>query len=124
MPPSTPQSLSAKAGKDSMEKETRLDVRCSRAEIGEWKKRAQEHELSLSAYARSCLNKGPAVSRVVKVDPALIRQIAAIGNNLNQLTRRVNTSLRSPDRVVILQVLEAIKGDLEKILGILERERC
>jgi len=46
-------------------------------------------------------------------DPALLRQLAATGNNLNQIARRLNTGeLSVADRVELLATLRAIETDV------------
>lgn len=42
------------------------------------------------------------------VDPALLRAMAAVGNNLNQLARSVNTSAVSGDAVQAVEILLAL----------------
>ena len=107
-----------------MDKSSRLYVRCHADEIAKWKNRAIQHDLSLSSYARLCLNKGSAVSRIVRADPVLVRQLVAIGNNLNQIARRVNISLTQKDRFLLEQILDSIRRDLENILLNLEGKKC
>ena len=107
-----------------MDKSSRLYMRCHADELEKWKESAMQQDLSLSSYARLCLNKGPAISRIVRVDPVLVRQLAAIGNNLNQITRRVNISLTQKDRFLLEQILDSIRRDLENILGTLEGTKC
>lgn len=103
-----------------MGKSSRLFVRCHADELAKWKEYADQHNLPLSSYVRSCLNKGPKMSHIVRVDPVFVRQLAAIGNNLNQIARRVNISLTVKDRFIIEQILEAIRHDLEHLLLNLE----
>lgn len=107
-----------------MEKSSRLYVRCHVDEIAKWKESAFQHDLSLSSYARLCLNKGPSLSRIARVDPVLVRQLAAIGNNLNQVARCVNISLTVKDRFILEEILDAIRRDLENILFNLEGKKC
>ena len=107
-----------------MDKSSRLYVRCHADEIAKWRERASQHDLSLSSYTRLCLNKGPAVSRIVRPDPILVRKLAAIGNNLNQITRRVNISLTQKDRFLLEQILVSIRRDIENILLNLEGKKC
>ena len=107
-----------------MDKSNRLYVRCHAGEIAKWRERASQHDLSLSSYVRLCLNKDPAISRIVRVDPVLARQLAAIGNNLNQIARGVNISLPQKDCFLIEQILDSIRRDLEKILLNLEGKKC
>lgn len=107
-----------------MGKSNRLFVRCHAYELAKWKEHAGQHNLSLSSYVRSCLNKGPKMSHIVNVDPVFVRQLAAIGNNLNQIAKRVNISLSAKDRFMIEQVLIAIRHDLEQMLLNLEGKKC
>ena len=107
-----------------MEKSSRLYVRCHVDEIAKWKECAVQQDLSLSSYARLCLNKSPAVSRIVRPDPIVVRQLAAIGNNLNQIARRVNISLTQKDRFLLEQILDSIRHDIENILLNLEGKKC
>lgn len=107
-----------------MDKNSRLYLRCHADELAKWKECALQHELSISAYARLCLNKGPSLSRIVRADPVLVRQLAAIGNNLNQIARRVNISLTQNDRFLLEQILVSIRRDIENILLNLEDKKC
>lgn len=107
-----------------MGKSSRLCVRCHAEELAKWKEYASQNNLSLSLYVRSCLNKGPRISHIVRVDPVFVRQLAAIGNNLNQMARRVNISLTAKDRFMVEQVLKDIRHDLEQMLLNLEGKKC
>ena len=50
------------------------------------------------------------------VDPALLRQLAGMGNNLNQIARRVNSGEWGPlDRLRIIAELSAICRELEEL---------
>ena len=54
--------------------------------------------------------------RTSKVDPDLLRQLVAIGNNLNQIARVVNRDQWVPvDRIAVCVQLAAIEKQLEKI---------
>jgi len=54
--------------------------------------------------------------KVQKADPILLRQLAYLGNNLNQITKKVNTSSLSPlDQVLVLVPLVIISEALEKL---------
>jgi hypothetical protein len=46
------------------------------------------------------------------VDPVLLRQLAGIGNNLNQIARVVNTKGQAIDRVHIVAGLAAIERQI------------
>ncbi|MEM7358847.1 MAG: MobC family plasmid mobilization relaxosome protein [Pseudomonadota bacterium] len=55
--------------------------------------------------------------RLPRSDPALLRQLAAIGNNLNQIARRVNwrSELSDADRTRILLSLHNISTELSAL---------
>jgi len=58
------------------------------------------------------------------VDPAVVMQRARIGNNLNQIARRLNTT-RGPLDIAGLAVLHGIAGEIESALqrGLPSRSR-
>jgi len=49
-------------------------------------------------------------------DPALVRQTAKIGNNLNQLARWANTHKAEADALDVLAALADIQADIKKIM--------
>ena len=54
----------------------------------------------------------------IDVDPLLLRQLSAIGNNVNQLARLANAKgMSAIDSVEIVSVLHDIKAELEVIRG-------
>lgn len=94
-------------------KDTRFELRCSREELVEWRALAKTHGVSLSRYVRSCLGSGPRLRKICQADPALVRQIAAFGNNLNQLSRWANTYKSSQDAFPVERELRRIRKALE-----------
>jgi hypothetical protein len=86
-----------------------------------WQKLAKQHGVTLSELIRWRLSDTPKppAPRTVKrrppppVDPQLIRQIAAIGNNINQIARRCN----SGDSFKVITELKSIEQQLEAILN-------
>ena len=82
-----------------------LKMHCNRPELAVWMR-------------ESCLNPGQSdlvedLKGPSKVDPELLRQLASIGNNLNQVARRVNTAEWGPaDRVAILAAMAGIEREL------------
>lgn len=82
-----------------------LQMHCTRGELARWMR-------------ETCLNPGQSdlvedLRGPTPVDPALLRQLASIGNNLNQIARRVNTAEWGPaDRVSIIAALGAIEREL------------
>ncbi len=54
----------------------------------------------------------------IDVDPLLLRQLSAIGNNVNQLARLANAKgMPAINSVEIVSVLHDIKAELEAIRG-------
>lgn len=110
-------------GKCASPKNVRLELRCSADELSRWKQDAFVRGLSLSAFVRVCLDRGPALSRIARVDPELLRQIAAIGNNLNQIARRANSSFTGDWKQAEREML-AIRLALEKLLDAAGEVKC
>jgi hypothetical protein len=78
-----------------------LKTRCDRAELAPWMREV-------------CLNQHVLKrSKVPDVDPKLLRQLAGIGNNLNQIARVVNSQRH--DVVNLVKVLAHL-ADLERQL--------
>ena len=77
---------------------------------------------SLATWMREiCLGeKQTKQSKVIEVDPKLLRQLAGIGNNLNQIARLVNQHQHKQDstldRITIVTALASIEREL-KILN-------
>jgi len=57
----------------------------------------------------------PRRRRHPKADPELIRQLARIGNNLNQIARWANTYKRFADAVQVIEVLLAIEKAIREL---------
>ena len=71
-----------------------------------------------------CLDARPArSSRLPSIDPVLLRQLAGMGNNLNQIARKMNGGHWSgADRVQVIAALMAIDAGLERLRhSVLER---
>lgn len=72
----------------------------------------------LAAWMRqTCLGEKPARSgRLPTLAPALLRQLAGMGNNLNQIARRINThEWTGIDRVLVVAALMAIEKELAQL---------
>ena len=94
-----------------------------------WKSQAESAGISMSDFVRSCVDskqvtgiasplkkrRHPAFS---KVDPALLREIAKIGNNLNQLARCVNRYKDGVQVVLLTAHLKAIQHELEQLMPV------
>ena len=72
----------------------------------------------LAAWMRqTCLDEKPArTGKLPSISPALLRQLAGMGNNLNQIARRVNAGGGTGhDRVQIVAALMTIDAGLERL---------
>ncbi len=94
----------------------RYELRCYDTELVAWHKLAHKHDLELSAYIRAILNKAHIPSKKLSANPELIRQLAAIGNNLNQLSHWANTYKRKAEIKTIEVNIEKIKLRLDQVL--------
>ncbi len=72
----------------------------------------------LATWMRAvCLGERPARTRKLPtLSPVLLRHLAGIGNNLNQIARRVNSGQwSSHDRVHVVAALMAIEEELSQL---------
>lgn len=79
-----------------------------------WYEKARTKGVSFSDLARRSLD-GVRVERrhqLRRVDPDLLRQLARLGNNLNQLARWANRDQRTVDRAALLGRLIEIDREL------------
>jgi DNA transposition AAA+ family ATPase len=83
---------------------------------------AETSGATLSEYARElCLRRStvPAIMAGVRRNPearALMREISAIGNNLNQLARVANTAKAVPQLQTLQRTTDAIKAAMTRVL--------
>ena len=87
-----------------MEKREKIiKIRVSESEYEELVLRSSKPKLA-QWMREFCLDaKVPRANKIPKIDPSLLRQIAAIGNNLNQIARHMNVEKRQPiDRFHLL----------------------
>lgn len=75
---------------------------------------------SLATWMREiCLGeKQTKQSKVIEVDPNLLRQLAGIGNNLNQIARLVNQESKvssAIDRIAIITALSGVERELQRL---------
>lgn len=96
----------------------RIGLRLPESVAEAWKAAAKASRKSLSDWVRGQVSAGNAVtittgkktpakaSRqvVVNTDPALIREVAKIGNNLNQIARKLNGGAH-PDTAMLVALL-------------------
>ncbi len=102
----------------------KLNIRLSPEELAEISRQAEAFGAPVSFFARRVLFSCRGASAVGKksqvhqADPALVRQVARIGSNLNQLARFANSG--KAHSISILAHLVAIERALA---GVLEMER-
>ena len=95
----------------------RFEMRCSPAELKAWRRAAAEHGVSLAQYIRVCANHGPLLARKTQTDPALLRQVAALGNNLNQIAHWANAHKSLMEAKPVEEGVEAVRKELVGLLG-------
>lgn len=98
-----------------------IKIRATEAEFARLKVLSGEDRLA-EWMREQCLGDGKAPGRrrtpAPKADPALLRQLAGIGNNLNQVARRVNSGeWGALERVQVIGVLMAMERALQALSG-------
>lgn len=95
-----------------------IKLRCTSAEYDAITERAEGHR-QLAVWARTALLDPSLLkrqSKTMRADPQLLRQLAGIGNNLNQIARVVNQSgVAALDKVKLIAALAEISAELQKI---------
>jgi len=79
---------------------------------------AKSYNMTLSQFFRSLIEKKEIANQKIiykKTDPKVSRMIAGIGNNLNQIARKINSNpnLRTIEKVEFLRQLQGIEKRLE-----------
>lgn len=72
--------------------------------------------LSMSAYLRAMAINGSIVQRAPLADNELVRALAAIGNNMNQIARVANATGQLDDRLI-----ERLREALDRNQAVIER---
>lgn len=86
----------------------KVEIRTSLEEKRKWQALAENRGVSLSELVRSLLNgqrlrkRGP----VPKVHPDLLRELARVGNNLNQIAHAVNRRDPVPASALLIRLIE------------------
>ena len=90
-------------------------MKVTESEKEEWQFLAKSHQVSLSELIRQKLKNVKSVKKrkVKTVDPELLRAINSIGNNLNQISRRVNEN----QKFDVVVELSSIEQQLERVLN-------
>lgn len=96
-----------------------IKYRASVLERSRIEARARATGLSLSAFHRQLALEGAIVQRESLADQDLVRALAAIGNNLNQIARAANISgeLDSPTTERLSTTLDEIEGLIAQVIG-------
>lgn len=95
-----------------------LKIRLSEDEQSELKKKTSG---SLASWVRDIAldsEKKRKQVEIPEVDPHLLRQVSGIGNNLNQIARRVNTEMKRGgiNGVLLITQLRVIDAHLKQLL--------
>lgn len=104
----------------------RMTLRLPDDTAAAWRRQAAAADQSLSDWVRQRVDGSDAVQtglrrhrrrlRTLTADPDLLRQLAAIGNNVNQLARRINgLGLNATDVVNLLAELITIQRELHRL---------
>lgn len=104
----------------------RITLRLPAETAGEWRRRADASEKSLSDWLRERVDGSDAVQtgmrrhprrlRTLTADPDLLRQLAAMGNNLNQMARAINSvGLDNRNVTHLITELAAIQRELHRL---------
>ncbi len=89
-----------------------IKIRCTKAEYIELKNRSTKPRLA-EWMREHCLDAPSQNRKLQTVDPNFLRQLAGIGNNLNQIARAINIHQSKPlERVQILAALASIQREL------------
>ena len=105
--------------KDQVKRTKEIKIRLTEQEHQELLNRCTK--ASLATWMREiCLaEKQTKQSKVIEVDPKLLRQLAGIGNNLNQIARLVNQHQHKQDstldRITIVTALASIERELQRL---------
>ena len=105
---------------------SRLGFRLPKEVADDWHAQAESVGKSLSDWIRSAIDeqqqtgiaspaKAPKRKNYTPVDPDLLRQVAMIGNNLNQLARIANSFI-TIDSINLLSSLSSLRHDLSVLI--------
>lgn len=104
----------------------RVTLRLPDDTAAEWRQHAEAADQSLSDWVRQRVDGAGAVQtglrrqprrlRTLTADPALLRQLAAVGSNVNQIARVLNSVGLTPgDHAHLLAELAAIQRELHRL---------
>jgi len=91
----------------------KLQIRIDDGTKEKWLLKAKEQGITLTDLIVMAVNGTQAPRRKrINVDPALIRQLAQIGNNLNQIARWANQHKQGVDAMNVITVLIDIDREI------------
>ena len=106
-----------------VQKATTVSVRIDKPTAAEWRERAAASGLSVSDWIRGAVDANQQTNlptpqrRPVRVrdtsndaDPALMRQLAGMSNNLNQIARALNECRLAGSSVQLVEVLALLRS--------------
>lgn len=94
-----------------------VPTRVSRAELSAWRAKAAGAGVPLSELVRQAMRRTRAwTAAATEAERERTRQIARIGNNLNQIARWANTYKQSAEAVEVLAVLLAVERALADLV--------
>ena len=100
---------------EKLNREKTIKIRVTENELSELHKRSRKPRLA-EWMREHCLGVKPSrTAQIPPVDPALLRQLAGIGNNLNQIARSVNSKYSPIESVEVIARLTDIKRALNEI---------
>jgi len=110
----------------TMERNKWIHIRVTDAERQAWQLIAQSHQLTVADLIRRKLGESQPTGRQPKrrkrlcqqADPVLIRELARIGNNLNQIARWANTYKFAAEAITVCVHLLAI----QRLLAVLTEQ--
>ncbi|TVO31481.1 MobC family plasmid mobilization relaxosome protein [Vibrio algivorus] len=97
--------------KVSEKRNKEIKIRVTESEHEQLMQRSKNSHLA-KWIREHCLNaKIPKARKIPPIDPHLLRQIAGIGNNLNQIARVINTQTKAGtfDKIQLLSQLSVIE---------------
>ena len=116
--PRSASAVSRRRGRVGREARDQLvQLRCTSSERDRWREKAEASGKPLSVFLREALDGAPVRRRrrVATADPALLRQIAQVGNNLNQLAKWCNRDKSGVNAMAVIARLIEIDRELRVI---------
>ena len=93
-----------------------VKVRATEAERQQWREKAEAAGLSLSDLVRPSLGKVRTwTAQDREATDARTRDLAKLGNNLNQIARWANTYKTAADAIQVMAHLRAIEQELRRV---------